>query len=68
MTKGEDKEEETVALKNCYVRISGQDFAIKADSIEDNGEKTVIYWTTKDGKAKKTTVLTTEILQIDEDV
>lgn len=67
--KNEEVEETEVAeLKNCYVRIKDQEYAIRAEKIEKKGEHSIIYWTTKEGKAKKTTVLNTEIAQIDEDV
>lgn len=60
-------EPEVVELKNAFVRIKGQDYAIRAERMEKQKEHTVIYWTTKAGQAKKTTVLTSEITQIDED-
>ena len=67
--KKEEKLKETEKLmKNCYVRIKDQDYALKAIKIMKNDTHTIIYWNTKDGKEKRSTILNTEVLQIDEDI
>jgi len=61
-------EPETKTEKLKFIRVRGQDWGFPTEKTEEIGDKTVIYWTTKAGQAKKTTVLTSEITQIDEDV
>lgn len=61
------KDPKTEPLK--IVKIAGSDYPMtQVSKMEEKDGKTVIYWQTKAGQKKKTTVRNDQIISVDEDV